>query len=341
MKKKIAILSLLLIIATLFAGIGCYQTYLKTAKMNRSTIWLLLSGVLDYDVDKRLKDSGEPYSYSNVLPGEKIKPGFISIQAGDSISYIEKTPEHEAKTLPVRNDQALQSVLLMSGYPLNVHTIDSLLTAELHKKEIQIDLGVRYINKQTKEVQDSKPGDPVYHAFSTDSILLGLGGEMEVQAFYKIPLISIVRQESISFILFILFWLFITTIILFQLFKKTTRKVTDLPLSNTKETPGPNSMMQICESLYYDSAKAIIHYAANQTVTLTEQQATLFFAFLTAPEQYLKNKEIEDLFWENQDNKRGSRLQAIQRLRKALSPITELQIESINQKGYQLQITKG
>lgn len=339
MKTKTVILFFLLAIVTFSFGYGCYLMYLKTTEENILSIQESFYGVLSYEGEVRLEKSGAPFSFSNNLPDENIKPGFISLQTEDSVSYIKKNPQHETKSAFEKRAHAIQTVLLLSGYPIKATTIDSLLTEKLHQQNIYATIGIRYVNNRTGEVEESKPDDLVYHESSTDLILLGLYDEIGVQAFYRMPFFFIVRQELILFVLFTTLWLAILSALIVFFKRKPGEKVRFIPIEETKETQEEERLLPICPSVYYNPVRLTLQYN-NRVVSFTKQMAALFTAFLESHDYYLSNEKIEKQFWPDSTNNRQSRVQLIKRLRKALEPIPRLNIKNVNKTGYQLQITK-
>ncbi|MDR2919121.1 MAG: helix-turn-helix domain-containing protein [Tannerella sp.] len=339
MKKEMIALFLLFAI-TLSFGFGCYLIYLKTMEKTIMPIQDFFYNVLRYEEEMRLEKSGLPFLFSNVRPNETMNPGIISLQTEDSVSCIKKNPEHYVKPILERQSHAIQTALMLCGYPMKAMVIDSLLTEKLHLQNIYAGIGIRYVNNLTKEIEDSKPGNSVYHETSAGLIPLGLNDEIGVQLFYKMSFLSILRQEPIPFVLLTVLWLAILSVSIVFLCRKSERKVAYIPVSEIKTAQGEELLLQICRAVYFDSVKLEIH-CNDQVISLPGQVARLFTAFMEAPDYYLSNEQIEVLFWPvSNNNNNSSCTQLIRRTRKTIKPVHELKIENLNRKGYRLKITE-
>lgn len=303
---------------TLFFCFGCYLIYRETVEDNIFSIQYSFHSVLYFEGEVRLEKSGMP--------------------SRDSVLYINKNNKHGTKPMPERRAHAIQTALMLSGYPMKATIIDSLLTGELRKLKIYADIGIRYVNNPGKKVEDSKPGNSVYYGASTALILLGLNDEIGIQAFYRIPFLSILRQAPIRFVLFTLLWLAILSALIVLFRKKNQEKVVYIPLLETNTTQNEKPLQQISSTVYYDQEKSRIRYK-DQSVFLSNQLVTLFTALLNATDHYLNNDEIEKLLWPKKNNSHEDCIQIVKRLREALKPVSGIKIKNVNRKGYQLEIS--
>lgn len=337
MKKVITTIIVLFTLSILFIGLGSHLLR-KERNIFISDVEHIFVNALALDLEKRLKDSGMPYFFTSTTPSIQDQ---IGVQTGDSISYVTKDSTYINRSLWERQSVVFQTALIEEGYPLQVQDLDSIFTDKLHQIGYHIHTGVRYMNNQTNEIEESDPDHLIYMNHCTPIYYLGLSNEISIQGFYDISYSSIFHRAPLPFILLFIAWLItITGFTFLTLRKKRSNEISYVSVSDISKTLDSDPVIQVSEEygIYFDPVKSRLYYPTDKFIELSNQPATLFLAFLEAPEHFLTYKQIDHIFWPKQEDTRAVRAQAIKRLREDLSPATLVRVDNINRNGYKLVV---
>ncbi|MDH6344093.1 cbb3-type cytochrome oxidase subunit 3 [Parabacteroides sp. PFB2-12] len=328
---------ILFFITTVLFLLGIYYLYKKERQLYRSSFQQKLAAVVVADIEKRLVAAGEPYVlYSK--PGEKSEKTLILSE--DTI-YIDKSSVANTLVFAERQLDAFQTILYAKGNFINPQSLDSLFYASLNPDKSGIKTGIRYTDRKTETITDSKPNDPIYEkGNATDILLLGLNGEISVQGFY-LPTNKYLPERS-PWIFISLFIFYLVFCLFFILSLRKNKKVEIerqqvLPLPKKDETDKEESPIKVTETILYDTNKGIL-YCNSQKTTLTKQMNLFLSHFLQAPDYFLSTQEINELLWgEELPLSKNKRTQAVLVLNNRLKS-TGLKVKNYQRKGYVLII---
>lgn len=287
------------------------------------------------------------------LSGKEVSVAYKSYLSPDTISFIEKNNWCD-QSFFIKHDSTRQ-------------TLDRLFRAELKKKGIAVQVGIRFLWKE-KTVY-SNPDSLFYQqATILPAVVYRLNekpeGRCELQAYVKLPFLIVLKQMySVGFLLLIIF--IITGAFLYSRKNRAVgplsvptavpevEEAVVIPVDEESNAPVvENTIIQLIEpdvawtclteDLYFDEKLGVLKYK-DQLIVMRNNRLLLFRIFLNAPHHYLNMTDIYEPILGHKVNKatkseNDAIAATIKRLRNDLKPCP-LKIENIRGNGYRLIIT--
>lgn len=302
--------------------------------------------VLDYNSRKILSDAGylfqdamKQYYYTRLknVEGYYFIPDISKDWPSGAITITTKNGTRTRKdvrsirALPVEEKVRLvRETGLLEKNPIDPDIQNSFFRQILNERDIHIQTGVRYTEVERKITRDSA-NDSLFFATAhpLEEYRTGIFNEIALQAYVKLPFTAVVERAGHRFLLPVFGWILVLSvyiagiILLARREKKERERLASAPEGLSVET------------LRLDTEKYCLYYK-DREVQLTTSLGQLMELFLNSPGYFLTKEAIADELWKGLDDPSNRLSQIISRLRSALSPIGEIEIENVRRIGFRL-----
>lgn len=223
----------------------------------------------------------------------------------------------------------LTETYLVKQNPIDPDTLNARFQQILQDRGITIHSGIRYTEVETGKNNISKADAGFFTtAYPLEECKSGVFDEIVVQAYVKIPFITLVEHSGGRIPVLLIVWMVLFVLVIIYFYHTTKKKVAQDEHAGTEQPR---------ELLVLDEERRILTFNGHE-VQLTEHLAQLMALFLDKPDYFLTKQEIEQTFWPKMDNSTFRMSQLIKRLRDTLKSTPEIKIETIPQVGYRLLI---
>lgn len=283
------------------------------------------------DHNRRLKDAGSLYFYDHEIshdwPKEKI---VFTTEKGervqDNIDSIRALPEEEKIKI-------IRETLLSGRHPINPDSLNNCFQQQLRERSISISTGIRYTEIDNNKAQYSET-DTIFFAsaYPLEEHKTGIFNEILVQAYVKVPLITLIEKAGAHLFVPLFVWMALVSIYIIYMYKAIKKKRAEAKLTDAD---------RIRVLLQLHTEQSCLYYKG-QKIELTPIFVQVLSLFLSKPDFLISKDEISDILWNGKLEKGESNRisQIISRLREFLVIIPELKIETIRGAGYQVVVKK-
>jgi hypothetical protein len=332
---KLFISTMAVLLITILAGFVVRNKFADSKKKIVSDADFLFKQAISQDHNRRLNDVEYLYFKENLIshdwPKEKIT--FITEQGErvqTNIDSIRALPEEEKVKI-------IRETLLLDGYPVNPDSLNVCFQRILQQRDIPVSTEIKYTEVYNNQTQYSGT-DTVFFASAhlLEEYKTGIFNEIIVQAYIKVPLITVVEKAGMRLVVYVFVWLGILAVyIVYVVYMyKAIRKKT---VADNRSEENQTEENQTEELLWLDSGRSCLHYK-DEEVILTPTLAQLVSLFLKKPNYFVTKEEIINKFWVNLDNPSNRITQTISRLRNELACFSDLEIRTKRGVGYQIVV---
>jgi DNA-binding winged helix-turn-helix (wHTH) protein len=288
------------------------------------------SEVVNKDRDFRLRETNMPV-YFGIVPKDTASQVTIE-REGHPIIYKEKTDSIRQLSNTTIQNHTIQTMLLYEN-PIHVNTLDSLFRTELRKENIDAQTAIQYTDNTTNKTYYSNSDSlPQKHFNRLSEVMVGIDGEITLQAFVKLSPVGIVHNATSSMGGITFIWLILMSIFVYFALKKEKVVVV------TKQSK--RNQVQLIDNLYLKADRDCLIYNQKE-IRLTELYTQFLSILFNSPDYFVGYEDlIEELYGTIEKESGKERLsQLAKRIRMEIFMfIPEIELENVPRKGYTVRI---
>jgi len=336
MKKQILVFTAIILIMTLSGGYILWNMAKGVEQRIFSEADYLFQDALKQDYKKRMEKNGEFYLVS-LTPDWPYKDE-VTYRTEAGVRVLKDVDS--LRRLPVEEKvHLMMETSLLETNAINPDTLKAHCQDILKRRSLDINTAICYKEADNQKTLYSEND----MTFFTSAYLLkeyktGLFNEVVVQAYVKVPLITLIEKGGARLFIPVLGWMLLIVFYATFLFHKLKRK----PISPEahsqfmREQNGTVAVDIIEKQLpTLDIDKCHFSYK-HREIDLPPVLAQLMFLFLSKPDYFVTKEEIAVDLWKGLNDNSNRISQIIKRLRSALAGIPEIEIENIPRVGFRL-----
>jgi DNA-binding winged helix-turn-helix (wHTH) protein len=325
---KLFISTIAVLLLTTLAGFVVGNKFADSKKKIVSDAdFLFKQAILQYH-NRRLKEIGYLYFKDNPIshdwPKEKIV--FVTEQGErvqTNIDSIRALPEEEKVKI-------VRETLLLDDHPINPDSLNACFQGILQQRDIPVSTNIRYTEVYNNKIQYSGTDTTFFaSAHPLEEYKTGIFNEITVQAYVRIPLITVMEEAGMRLGIPIFVWLGILVVYILHMYKAIRKK---------KTADDPSEENRTGELLWLDSGRPCLHYK-DQEVVLTPTLVRLVSLFLKNPDYFVTKEEIINKLGGGVEDPSNRITQIISRLRSKLARFSDLEIRTERGAGYRIVVS--
>lgn len=327
---KLFISTITFILLTLLTGFVLRSLFVDNKKEIAFDVNFLLKQALFTDYNKRAKSEGfTNYSYPITHDWPKKKIVFTT-EKGERV----QTNIDSIRSLPIEEKiRIIRETHLLETHPIAPDSLNACFQEVLEQKNIHTFTGIRYTYigvNSTKSEYSGTDSTFFASAYPLKEYTTGIFNEIVIQAYVKIPLTTVIDRAGMPLAIPCLIWLVVFVAYIVYLYKIIKRKREESKLSEAD---------RIREMLQLDTQNTCLYYK-DQKIELTPTFVQILALFMDKPDFFISKEEISNSLGDNPNGQNNRIAQAINRLRKCLAVIPELQIKTVRGMGYKIVLEK-
>lgn len=288
-KKLLFVLTGITLLLMMLLGWVIQDCFINSRGNVVSDADFLFKEALWQDHNRRLKKEKHFY-YSHPIthdwPKEKI---VMRTEQGErvqtNIDSIRALPEKEKTRL-------LGETGLLKNYPIIPDTLNSCFQEILHQRNIFISSKIRYVDVENEKTEYSGTDTTfLTSAYPLTEYKTGIFDEIIVQAYVKVPVITVIEKAGMRLFIPLVLWLLLLAVYIRYMYKVIKKRQAETRLSEVD---------RIRQLLQLNAENSCLQYK-DQKIKLPPTLAQLVLLFLSKPNFLLTKDEIGNELWESLD----------------------------------------
>lgn len=333
----------LLIIFILFTGIlagaSVFFLYDTKAKEIHTDLIHTFTEAVEKDRDIRELTIKDTYSFGiSRVPSDTSEHKYVTfVNKEGSKTVLRDEPEKENST----NDfmKKMTQSMLYTMTPIKAETLDSVYQSLLIEKEIHLITAVRYTDVFHEKVFWSRPDSVGFVPILEKPMKQGIAAEILLQAYVKPSRIFILSCIHTPFWIIISCWLCISIVLIFLYLNRQYKINKQKQVVHIPQIINTDQELNIDRQLIFDKQTNTLFYKG-KTITMRPRAAFLLALLIERLDSSLSNIEFVRIIQEKEGSiiENDSLRKYICQLRNIIKDIQELEIISIPNSGYKLNI---